>query len=273
MKWSKRFLTLILVVIFFAVGVGCSSKKIADLNYTALEVGTSEFPLWENYGYYQDESAPKEASVKFNGKTYSGVYDSSLMRVPRLYVTHRYEGDNFFFEIEDKTGKLSYIDFSYKSTDKSPVSKEKCRQIADSIADDYIDLSDYKVRENTEPDDYLSSFTYYREISGYETTDTLTVVVQGNGNISSFGRKMLGSFKDVKSVNIDKEKAKSVIEAKLKSIHQDKIDLNNYSIKSIILIRLDEDSVALYYVISFYYRIEMEGGYGISGEIVDFLLT
>lgn len=271
MKAKKRLMILlipIVLLILIAVGVGCGSKKIADLNYTALQVGTSEFPLWDSSKTrdYQDKSAPKEATVTFNGKTYSGVYDCSIINVPNLYTSHKYKGDNFYFEINGKTGELSSIYFLDASFGGNAISKEKCKEIADLIADDYIDLSEYKVEEYKYGSAY--SFDYFREVNGYKTVDRLTVGVEENGNVAVFGKYTLGSFENVDSIKIDEEKAKKVIEAKLKSIYKDKIDLDDYSVDNFILLKHDHDNIALLYTISFKYKTDIK-----NGETVKLLLT
>ncbi|MBE6671580.1 MAG: hypothetical protein E7593_05195 [Ruminococcaceae bacterium] len=269
MKVNKRLISVLIpIVLLVMIAAGVIIYNMCNVEYTAQQVGTSEFPLWDSSKTrdHQDKSAPKEATVTFNGKTYSGEYDCSIINVPNLYTSHKYKGDNFYFEINGKTGELSSIYFLDASFGGNAISKEKCKEIADLIADDYIDLSEYKVEEYKYGSAY--SFDYFREVNGYKTVDRLTVGVEENGNVAVFGKYTLGSFENVDTIKIDEEKAKKVIEAKLKSIYKDKIDLDDYSVDNFILLKHDHDNIALLYTISFKYKTDIK-----NGETVKLLLT
>jgi len=269
MKVNKRLISVLIpIVLLVMIAAGVIIYNMCNVEYTAQQVGTSEFPLWDSSKTrdHQDKSAPKEATVTFNGKTYSGEYDCSIINVPNLYTSHKYKGDNFYFEINGKTGELSSIYFLDASFGGNAISKEKCKEIADLIADDYIDLSEYKVEEYKYGSAY--SFDYFREVNGYKTVDRLTVGVEENGNVAVFGKYTLGSFENVDTIKIDEEKAKKVIEAKLKSIYKYKIDLDDYSVDNFILLKHDHDNIALLYTISFKYKTDIK-----NGETVKLLLT
>ena len=251
-----RFISLLICFVLLLMSVvGCQEEYQGE--YVALEVGAfdatdggnhaSEFELWnsEKANSHQDPQAPTTATVTFNGVTYSGNYRRSLIRVPNQYVSHRYIGDKVFFEISDEDGTLSQISFVYEVSRTGKMSQEQCKEIADAIADDYISLSEYELDVSVQ--DHSYTFSYYREIGGFRTTDSLWVAVDKNGRISSFGKKMLGSFEDIESVSIDEKKAQDAIVAKLDTIYQGNTKRKGYEILDVILIKLEDDTCALLY--------------------------
>lgn len=255
-----RFISVItMVVLLLTCAAGCEQEA----DYTALEIGifddadgglhTSEFPIWDESqtNYHRDVTANAKASVTFNGLSYSGDYQRSATKIPNLYVSHRYKGDKVFFDVNGDTGELTLISFVYEPSETSSLSQEQCRTIADSIADDYIDINDYRVGTSSQPiySNFVYTFTYYREISGYKTADRLTVSIDGNGNVSSFGKSMLGSFDGIEAVSVDDEKAKNTIDAKLESIYRGNTKRKSHSVKNVVLIMLDDSTYAFLYTI------------------------
>ncbi len=288
MKNIKHFLLVALIITLVFSICGCSIKNKA-LEYHVLEVGEfdnldggnhiSEFPLWSvsNLNAHEDTQAPAEATVVFNGVTYHGKYDRTSITVPNTYFKHRYNGEKIFFNINADTGALTDIMFIDELADKSTLSESECKKIADDIAKQYISIDEYKsetytqtIRENS-----LYRFTYYREISGYMTSDLLIVSVDGNGNISSFGMNMINSFKDVQSISLDTEKSNEAIDNKLKQIYADNSNRISYNVKNTCLTRLEDDSCAIVYTISNDFDISSEGqkGSSIYSTLIQLLLT
>ena len=266
MKHNKFFtlLGILLMVPVIMCSCNMSIKDEATIEYVALEIGSfdtidggnhiSEYPIWnpEMLNYHQDQSAPKEVSVIFNGKTYEGNYQKTSVSIPNTYLTHRYEGENVYFETNDVTGELTSISFIYEPSNDATLTEIDCKVIADSIADDYIVLNDYRI-ETTSFDIYeniVYSFTYYREINGYKTSDSLTVSIDGNGKIFSFGMNSLGAFEEVESVTYNSEKGQNAINSKLNDIYKGKSSRKGYTIDNTILVRLEDGNVALLYTVS-----------------------
>lgn len=241
-----------------------SMNNEVEEDYVALEIGnfdtfdggkhTSDYPIWDPdmLNYHQDSSAPDEVTIVFNGNTYTGNYDSTSVTLPNTYPAHRYEGQKVYFEINKITGELTNISFVYEPSKKATLTEADCRVIADGIADDYLVLNDYCVKTSS-TDIYSNKiyrYTYYREIKGYKTSDSMTVSIDGNGNVFAFSVNSLGAFKDVESVSINSEKVQNAIDSKLNDIYKDKPSRKGYDIDNIILLKLEDGTVAFLYTIN-----------------------
>lgn len=262
---------------------GCvSSSSNNEIEYVAYEAGgfdsldggshLSEIPIWkdEKINFHQDSSAPKEAEVTFNGNTYSGVYMYSCVRRPNLYLSHCFASENVSFEINASTGELRYIRLPVDIPTDVKYNEEQCRKIADTIADDYINLNDYKVvRSGRSDQNKLFSFKYYKEINGFETSDTLTISVNSDGDVWAFGKYMLGTFNEISEISFDSEKINTVLESKIGTIYQNISNHIGYEIDSVTLMQLEDGSSA------FLYTIENKFSYGNyeSGSIVYILVA
>lgn len=278
-----RFISLVAIgALLLTSAVGCGMSREQEADYIALEIGTfdaddggshiSEFSIWDEKqtNYHQDITAAEHASVTFNGTSYTGDYQRSATKVPNLYVSHRYKGDKVFFEVNGTTGELSSIIFAYEPSELASLSQEQCRMIADSIADDYIDIDEYCVGVGSQPiySNYRYAFTYYREISGYKTADSLTISIDGNGNVSYFGKNMLGSFEEIASVSVDDNQAKNTLDAKMKSIYSGNSKWKSYSVNHVVLIKLNDGTCAFLYTVD----NEFEDGEFSCGSIVQILM-
>lgn len=234
MKKLKIPALLMTVAAVLAMFSGCTEQKLA---YTALgldtvsdgitgKIYTSEVSEWsfEKRNSHKDASAPAEATVTFNGVTYTGSYETSFVWMPNAFVSHAYEqkledGVSVTFRINSKTGKLTFISIYHMNQEQTtPVEEAQCRKTADAIADDYISLKDYKVNVDIGRGGGYS-YTYYREVNGYATTDMMRVYVRENGEFGSCDIAMVGTFKDVKKLEIDEEKAATAIEEKLQLLY------------------------------------------------------
>ena len=253
-----------------------SGNNIVDqYEFVALEVGSfdssdggqhvSEYPIWapEKLNYHQDISAPKEASVEFNGIKYTGTYEATSVFIPNTFLQHKYEGKDAWFRINATTGELCNFMSLHKMADKATISETECREIADDIADDYIDLNKYKVVSEVRPKDENMScvFMYYREINGYKTADYMTVAVDGTGNIISVCIYMLGTFDDVEKIESYDDKVQEVIRNKLGVIYKENNLWKGYDEEDVILVKLDDGNIALLCTIKNEF---MNGNYGFS---------
>lgn len=258
-----KTITSAILLFLMLLFCGCSSSESnEEIKYVAYEAGSfdsldggnhlSEIPIWkdEKLNFHQDFSAPKEATVTFNGNTYSGIYTYSCVRKPNLYLSHCYTGENVSFEINASTGELRYIRFPVEIPTDEKYNEEQCRKIADTIADDYININDYKViRSGRSDQNDLYAFKYYKEINGFETSDTLTVSLNSNGEVWAFGKYMLGTFDDISEISFDNEKIKIVLESKINAIYQNISNHIGYEIESVTLIRLEDGTPAFLYTV------------------------
>ena len=269
MKSINNISIFIMFVLVLACTIcGCSSgskqMSIEFRSLDAFEIGgfddtdggvhTSDYPLWssENRSYHQDVSAKQSVSVEFNGVTYSGEYLYSAVWLPNTYLSHKYDGDKMYFEVNADTGALCSIMFAYEPSENATISEADCKKIADAIADDYVSLSDYKVDVTRSEiyDNFICTYKYYREVSGYKTSDYLTVSIDGNGGVTSFRTYMLGSFENVGKVSLNKNEEKVAIENKLATIYANSTTRKGYTVDNVVLVKLDDDSFGFLYTIS-----------------------
>ena len=248
----KKVLALILSILIFTF---CScEKEEVEPNYVAYEAAlydgldgghhTVDVPLWmaEKYSGSENFDAPPTVEIEFNGKTYTGNYHYSTSAAPSTYVIHKYSSDETSFEINASTNELTRIMFAGISLYTSSVSAAECKEIAETLAKSYIDISEYRAEENIS--DFLYSITYFREIDSYRTTDQLSISVTYNGEIFSFSRTNLGSFADVSEIDYDHEKIENAVHQKINEIYRDESSHIGYAIDSVKLIRLDDGSIA-----------------------------
>lgn len=281
---SIIFVTLCLILMLIC---GCNSSVPNEkINYVAYEAGgfdssdnglhVSEIPIWskDNLSRKTDQTAPQTISITFNGKTYTGNYVSSGVMTPKLYVEHKYYGDNAIFEINTNTGALSSFLLAEEPTHYSTITENQCKQIADSIAKEYIDLSKYSIETQKRSlselyDNYIYTVTYYKEISGFITSDKLSISVLGDGTVMSFDCANLGSFNDIEKIQYNEEKIHTAISEKISSIYPTTTKHTGFKINSVILIRLEDGTSAFLYTIENQFR---NNNYE-SGSIIRLLVT
>ena len=300
----KKILGLICAFTLLFALVGCMQKRSVqnepkEYEYIAYEIGvfdasdggnhSSEFFPWssDKITSHYDETAPAEAVITFNGVTYTGNYLRSLTRRPNLYKAHRYEGKNesveidgktgqtVFFEINAETGEICSFTLAYEPAPSNKYDESECRRIADSVADDYLSLSDYQVIVSSEEMNGkdLHSYIYYKEYNGIRAVDWLTVSVCSNGHIQAFSTRMLGSFDGVETVDFDSEKAIIHVENKLDSIYEGSETRTGYDIYNQMLIRLPDGNFAILYTIDNRFE-KVDGEVTIkSGSQVQLLVT
>lgn len=270
MKNNRFVILLIAIGMFSSLICGCSNLEnkgenniVDEYNFVALEVGSfdssdggqhvSEYPIWapENLNYHQDSSAPKECTVEFNGIRYTGTYEATAVFMPNMFLQHKYIGDDAWFDINATTGELCFFMSLNKKAEKATISEDDCRKIADDIADDYIDLNEYKVSSKVSVIDENMScfFEYYREINGYKTSDYMTVSVDGNGKIMGICIYMLGSFGDVENIKSYDDEVQEAIREKLGVIYRENNLWKGYDEEDKILVKLDDGSIAFLFTI------------------------
>ena len=292
MKRAVRVLSALLaaVMLLFAV-TGCVQRRVpkeVELEYIALEAGlcdcidggkhSLEFFAWstEELNSHQNTTAPLEVSVLFNGVTYTGTYLRSLIRKPNFYNVHRYEstnkaGQTVYFEINVKTGALTSFQVLSMEPERTKLNEEKGRTIADSIADDYLNLADYQVFMSDLNDGGSRRYTYYRKINGIKLADQLTVTLDGNGDVTYFSTTSLGSFNGVDTVVFDEAKAKLAIEDKLDVIYAENERARQYEITTQTLIRLTDGNFAVLYELDIQFDF-LEGDIYLSNGYVQLLV-
>ena len=263
-KMVMMMITAIMILSLCACNTNISPKEgNSEKEYVALEIGISdcfdngihqdEYPIWsvENLNSHDDPNAPREITVTFMGKTYTGEYLRSLVRDPNLYLSHRYESDVGYFEINDTTGQVVKFMFTDKPElpEFSTIQESDCQNIINDIVDDYIDPNGYECEVSVDPrgSNYYYSCRYYREFDGCKTNDEIFVKVDGNGHIHHVNMRMLGSFDGVEEIELDKQKAESAIYEKLDTIYKNNPHKRTSELKYVTLITLEDGSPAYYY--------------------------
>ena len=288
----KKLSFLLIVVMLIVPAYGCKNTDPAPAQgtgetatiagYEALELGgydnldggthTSEYPLWstEMLSYHQNTAAPAEAVVTFQGQTYSGSYLYSAVKQPNVFISHRYKGSNVYFELNGETGQLTFLMFSQELAQQATLSESACRQVADAIADDYITLSEYQVERTTQDyyENKLYTYTYYREVNGYRTSDQMTVVVDGNGTLLLVSMYMLGAFAAPQAMVYNKDLADAALQTKLTAIYSGIPVQKNHEVNSVTLVRLEDGSCGFLYNVS----SSFQQGDMITGSRVDILV-
>lgn len=241
-KYAKWMVLFGIVIVGFLV--------TACILYSA-HAGTYEALLIDWYETYQDPTAPENATVTFNGVTYTGTYQETMDLLPQPYIQHTYRGDKYEFSIRSDTGKLCEFKDRLPLKDMSTVDKSYCRQLADSIVDDYFDLDEYLVKEecSVHGENYIMTYTYYKDFDGYQSADRYWIRINGNGEVEYFTMYGAGSFADVKRVSVNEKKVKKAIKEKLEEIYAGTtVPVEKFEIQSEgLLLKMEDGSCAVYF--------------------------
>jgi len=266
MKKSIIILPLALFILTITLLTGCSLNPTKETHqeYKAyfVSVGdsadlsgeTPEFPLWSTdalFGY-ADETAKKSASITFDGNVYTGDYRKTNINTPNTNAVNKYFGGNCFFELDSQSGELTSFLLAGDFAPEFYINEEEGREIADKFAEKYINLSEYKVacESNAGNIDCVYYFTYYREVDGMKTNDTLSITLNGRGRVVAFSRGMIGSFANTRAM-IDDKKAELVLHEQLSSAYERYAD-KTFTIKDKTLVKLPDGKQGLLY------RVETE---------------
>jgi hypothetical protein len=191
-----------------------------------------EVDVWKG-SYFDRDAAPKTKTVQALGETYTGTYRHSLNDVYCSYTTDYYETqDGVFFEVRADTGdlvllNLMTLDFieENKNILPSPNAEAYARSYAETVAKDYIDLSEYERMD--EAPKYINSIggyfyttTFARKIDGLYTSDYIAVRVASTGKLVSISMGDINALKPWKNRTIDKNKIDTVVHAKLTSVYE-----------------------------------------------------
>ncbi|MBR6682644.1 MAG: hypothetical protein IKL40_06640 [Clostridia bacterium] len=227
--------------------------------------GITKFP-------YDDESAPKEFTVTFNGKTYSGTYEQTEVEDYIPYLIYHYEcndgSDCKKFMINADTKEIVNISFKNNDTPAKEIDIAACQKIADDIADDYIKLSDYvsSISFISSTDSYCD-FTYSRNIDGFETPESIKIRIGAQGNLIQLSLISAGEFKNINQVNFNEKKALEAIRNKLNNMGVNDDNWIEFNIVTTKLVKLTNGKVAINCSVRFKNKGEQ------SGHHYNFLVT
>ena len=251
------------VLMVTVTAIAYHSKKPAAYTYSGYEISgldcndggahADEHPTLnaQSMNYHQDSTAPKTVTVSFNGVTYIGVYRYSYMSETRMYLAHKYKTDDAYFEINAETGELCAWSAIVTQRPAATVTQERCRPVADRIAAQFINVGEYHVRERfiENGDNYFCKYTYYKEIDGLPTSDSIIVSIDGNGKPASLRILSPGSVNQATARSIDQDAARAAVEQKLTSIYSrnDSNVFHHISLSSVTV--LDNGDIALMFTV------------------------
>ncbi len=226
---------------------------------------------------YQDKDAPGEAKVVLNGKTYTGEYTHSIVEGHYFHVSDYYSGSSGWFSVNRETAQLERL--HPDSSKKGDKSTDECRKIAEELARQYIDLSQYTLSGGG--GDNLHPYLFMKTINGMETNDTLFIGVSSSGEIVDFSNFTSGNAEnafnsiDAKAIDdlierLSSSEVMEMIDKKVNTIYE---DCASYSIENKVLVDLENNELGLIYVITGKFTpIQIEEGYMVSWFITELLV-
>lgn len=182
--------------------------------------------VW-NRGTYQDENAPREMTITFDGITYTGYYRNSICAVGCGKIKDYYQSegpDAAFseFSVERETGILTGIDFVtrdyFDANEATEPLEDPINMLPDMArqwASHFIDVDQYKMRLAStrvmqEPRTVLYVYEFVKEVDGRSTTDKLQMLITDRGILGWIGSWQLGWVED----NRDQLEAFACVDAK-----------------------------------------------------------
>ena len=203
---------------------------------------------------YEDKDAPQTAEVVFNGKTYKGEYEFSIVKRHFFHVSDYYDGQGAFFSVNRENAQLESIVISDQAKEGGKTADE-CRKIAEEISQQFIDLSQYTL--SIKKGDSLRAYHFVRMIDGVATSDVLSVVVRSSGEIVSFNNYTSGkagnafSSADPKAIGdvidrLSSSEVMTMIDNKVNAMYENCV---SWSIVNKVLVELENHEIGLAYII------------------------
>ncbi len=248
---NRMVLCIIIAVLLSLCSCGKKHEKyttlIADMANDGI-ISEKEESLW-SYKYLT-EKCPEKNSCIFDGVTYEGNYDHSIIEKYNSFTTNiYYSDDGVVFGLKKDDGKLVYINLmNNKFWDTEPFLEDVenpegyCLEYAKKIAENYVsDISSYEVLKK-EPSVYsnlkddkeytmtLYEYTFHRLVSGYYSSDAIAVLVTSKGHVA----QVLTGDIDVFSKKTPKVED-SVLQQKLNSRIKEVYKNAGYSVNDIII--------------------------------------
>lgn len=201
---------------------------------------------------HEDKDAPRTAEVLFSGKTYTGEYMLSIVQRHYFHVSDYYSSSFGIFSVNRETTQLeSMMLYNHGEGDKST---DECKKIAEELAQQYIDLSQYSM---TTKGDSLRTYYFIRMIDGVATSDVLSVGVRSSGEIGIFSNYTSGKTKnafssaDPKAIGdmierLSSSEVMTMIDKKVNAMYE---NCASWSIVDKVLVELENHKIGLAYMI------------------------
>ena len=130
-----------------------------------------------------EPSVPQTMTVTFEGKTYTGTFLRTGVKIPMMNQRYYYKFDGGQFAVNLENNRIDHFTNNRYST--GDMLQEECEKIAAKIAGQYVDITEYELHTKHEGD--LYAFDYRRIINGIETSDFVYIVISTGGDLFSFG--------------------------------------------------------------------------------------
>lgn len=187
----------------------CSMLSTMNGASAPLGLAAADAAVVWNRGTYQDENAPREMTVTFDGVCYTGQYRYSICVVGCGAIKDYYQSESpdaafSEFSVDRETGKLTGIDFVtrgyFAANEETEALEDPINMlpgIAKQWAAHFLDVEQYKMRLSStrvmqDPRTILYIFDFVKEVDGVGTTDKLQLLITDRGILGWIGTKQLG---------------------------------------------------------------------------------
>ena len=241
MKKRKILAVLLSLVLILSAFGGCTQSKLR-----AYSAYSSFDKIWTEYE--STYTPPSEASVTFNGVTYTGTYSGLTFRTSEYYYEfYSYRGDGVSFDVDAK-GRLFSLSLEHQE-DKTCTFDEACwRKAADEVADNYISLDNYRVEYVVTEYFHLHEYRYERDLgSGYSGIDVI-IGMNCSGEICYFRHNI--AFENVKSVVVERDKVQKAVDQCMKETYGDRF--SRWEIRFLSLIKTVSNQCGLNCILEAY---------------------
>ena len=255
---KKRIIlaALLSLVLILSAFVGCSLNLKKEAPYTVYYDGYS---MWsESLRDLGDYVAPSEATITFNGKTYTGKHIKTEQGAGLVYLAYSdYEGEGFSFQLNVDDGSLLRFSLDCPENTAGTFDAVQGRSVADALADDYISLDKYQVIQDG-TGEHKHDYHYVRYVEEIRTRSEVRIEMNCDGTVCYFHQFNTEDFDNVKSVSINEKRVKKAVEKKLEEAG---LRFDSFEIKDsapTMLLRTPTNQVAAFYRIVLY-RLDDNG--------------
>lgn len=238
-----------------------------------ISISKDKLPFSSSYSYY-DENADKEVSVVFEGVTYIGTYHKTYISYLDNQWVDVYRSNKLSFSIIRDTKEIREFGggMLYESEPEIKdlnFSEKQCIEIANSYANQYINVSEYEINTNCDSVTGTYLVTYKKPYNNIDTSELLMIETSYvTGKIMGVYKRSIGQFdndeiaKNKSSIDLLLKYSKAVADKKAKNICEEICDKKGYELKSIteeeekrILYRYENGDFALITK----YNVELDG--------------
>ena len=234
-------LSLILILSAFS---GCTQSELR-----AYSVYYVEDEIWAEYK--SAYTPPSEASVTFNGVTYTGTYYGSTHDHYYQYAFYYYEGDGVSFAVDTK-GRLCRLSLDYQENKTCTFDEVRWRKAADELADDYISLDTCQVSPVVTEDAHLHEYRYKRDLGCDYSIFDIIIRMNCSGEVCYFDYAL--EFENVRSVDADEGKVQKAVD---KYMSKNK-EFSRWEIRATALFKTSSNQCAVYCSV-WPYSIDIDG--------------